>query len=223
MGTIRIWDATTGHQLHKFETGKQNWTGGFSPDSQFFAATDGLGFVRIYALQPDKEDKEHWVHGDAEDRGRRWRRALAWHPNSRWLAVGCDARGEVLVLDVEKKELRQQRVLSDAATEVDSETRRIMMSAFTGVSQVKYVDNGNKLIVWTHGDGSIEVYDFAQQVKHRFARGGTEGGQDATAWRDKDGKATSGMGSGMIVGEDRNQGRQLLASLDADGVRIWSV
>ncbi|KAK3179495.1 hypothetical protein K4F52_009067 [Lecanicillium sp. MT-2017a] len=221
--TIRIWDANTGRQLHKFETGKQNWTGGFSPDSQFFAATDGDGRVRVYALRSDNENKEHWVYEDTAVEGRKWRRALAWHPDSKLLAVGGDSLGEVLLLDIENKEVRQHRTLSFEASEAENDLARKMMSAYLGVSRVEFVGNGDKLVIWTTGDGSIEVYDLARSFKHRFARGGTDDVPEAAAWRGNDGKVTSGQGRGMMVGEDKSRGRLILASLDSDGVRVWAI
>ncbi|RSL48013.1 hypothetical protein CEP54_013115 [Fusarium duplospermum] len=90
-----------------------------------------------------------------------------------------------------------------------------------GVNEVKFVDGGNKLVVWMNGDGSIEMFDLRQEVKWRFGRGGTEDGSEAEKWRDENGKVTSEAGSGMLVLE---RGRKLtLASVDFDGVRLWSV
>jgi WD40 repeat protein len=48
--SMRIWDPATGHQKYKFNTGGQNWTGGFSPDSQKFAGTCADGCYYIYSM-----------------------------------------------------------------------------------------------------------------------------------------------------------------------------
>jgi WD40 repeat protein len=48
--SMRIWDSTTGHEKYKFSTGGQNWTGGFSPDSQKFAGTCADGSYYIYSM-----------------------------------------------------------------------------------------------------------------------------------------------------------------------------
>jgi WD40 repeat protein len=223
-GSVRIWDANTGRQMYNFETERQNWTGAFSPDSRFFAATDGLGRVRLYDLGCGGKDHEYWIFASETPypAGKEWKRALSWHPDSRLLAVGSDSRGELLLLDVQNKEVCQQRTLLPGASR-DAEPARLLMQRMLGVSQVKYTDDGHKLAVWTYGDSSIEVYDFAQQVKWRFARGGTEDGPHADAWRDEDGKVTSLHSSGMMVEELREQGRLLLASLDFDVVRVWSL
>ena len=223
-GSVRIWDANTGQPIYKFETERQNWTGAFSPNSRFFAATDGSGRVRVYDLRCGDEGPEYWIltPGDSGAFGRTWRRALAWHPDDKLLAVGSDSRGELLLLDVENKEVYHQRTLLPDAPR-DAEPRWRLMQHMLAVRQVKYIDDGKKLAVWTQGDCSIEVYDLAQQVKWRFARGGTEDGPNADAWRDEDGKVTSQGSSGMMVEEIREQERLFLASLDFDGVRVWSL
>ena len=42
--TFRIWSHANGNLLHTFKSNHQNWTGGFSPDSCFFAGTSGEGY-----------------------------------------------------------------------------------------------------------------------------------------------------------------------------------
>jgi WD40 repeat protein len=48
--SMRIWDTAAGHQKYKFSTGGQNWTGGFSPDSQKFAGMCADGSYYIYSM-----------------------------------------------------------------------------------------------------------------------------------------------------------------------------
>ena len=180
--------------------------------------------MRVYDLRCGDEGPEYWIltQGDSDAFGRAWRRALAWHPDDKLLAVGSYSRGELLLLDVENKEVYQQRTLLPDAPR-DAEPRRRLMQHMLAVCQVKYIGDGKKLAVWTQGDCSIEVYDLAQQVKWRFARGGTEDGPNADAWRDEDGKVTSQGSSGMMVEEISEQERLFLTSLDFDGVRVWSL
>ncbi|KAM0544835.1 hypothetical protein ACHAPJ_011666 [Fusarium lateritium] len=216
--SIRIWDAVTGREKHCFETKGQNWTGAFSADSSYFAATDGTGNVWVYSLLSD--GLVHWVYEAKPNDG--WRRTIHWHPNGKWLAVGGEQSGELLLLDVEEKKLLQKRLLSVDDCTREEEVRSIMKS-FVGTQEVKFVDRGNKLAAWTFGDWGIEVYDINQQVKWRFARGGTEEGPEASKWRDEEGKVTSGGSHDMLVWEDPSKGQLVLASLDYDGVRIWGV
>ncbi|KAF4972355.1 hypothetical protein FSARC_1077 [Fusarium sarcochroum] len=215
--SIRIWDATTGQEKHRFETKGQNWTGAFTADSRYFAATDGTGNVWVYSLS---DGVVYWVYEATPSDG--WRRTIHWHPNGKWLAVGGEQSGELLLLDVEEKKLIQKRLLSVDACTREEEVRN-MMKSFVGTEEVKFVDGGNKLAVWTLGDWSIEVYDINQQVKWRFARGGTDDGPEASKWRDEEGKVTSGGSYDMLVWEDPSKGQLVLASLDFDGVRIWGV
>ncbi|KAH7237238.1 WD40-repeat-containing domain protein [Fusarium solani] len=198
--TIRIWDAAHGHQLHCFETDRYHWAGAFSPDSQYFVATGGFGIIRVYALHAD--ETLYWQF-QAEG-PKMWRPSVAWHPNGKLIAVGGKRDGEILLLDIVKKE-----------------TPLMIPGRFVGVNEIKFAHGGNKLVVWVSGDGSIQVFDLLQEVKWRFARGGTEDGPEAESWRDENGKVTSEAGSGMLVLE--GEGKLTLASVDFDGVRLWTV
>ncbi|KAG5798359.1 hypothetical protein H9Q69_002597 [Fusarium xylarioides] len=164
--SIRIWDATTGEQKYKFKTEGQNWAGAFSPDSSYFAATDGLS------------NRE--------------------------------------------KKLLQKRLFSTDACLVDKQSRD-MMEDFVGTLEMRFFDGGNKLAVWTFGDWSIEVYDLKEEVKWRFARGGTEDGPNAGKWRNEQGKVTSKGGYEMLAWEDHSKGSLFLASIDFDAIRLWEV
>ncbi|CAG9970422.1 unnamed protein product [Clonostachys byssicola] len=220
--TIRVWDANTGDQRFCFKTTRQNWTGRFSPDSKYFVATCGTGATHIYNMS---DGSTVWVYEREGTRG--WRRALDWHPNSKWLAVGGEYLAPVYLLDVEKKEVLQQRTLSPEKTHSqgsqDTETVRSMLGGFLGVRQVRFIDNGNKLAVWTTGDDSLEVYDLAREVKWRFARGGTDDDIDNTKRRDGKGQLKATYGSKMVIWEDKERRHPIFASVDCDGIRIWSL
>ncbi|EEU37210.1 uncharacterized protein NECHADRAFT_59622 [Fusarium vanettenii 77-13-4] len=215
--TIRIWDAVKGHQVHCFETDHYYWAGSFSPDSQHFVATDGVGIIHVYALHADKT-----LYWEFQTEGPKMSRSsVAWHPNGKLVAVGGRRDGEILLLDIVNKEVVQRRLLSNRDSKVDGEANPMIAGWFVGVNQLKFVDGGNKLVVWMSGDGSIEVFDLSKEVKWRFARGGTEDGPEAEKWRDENGKVTSEAGSGMFVLE--KEGKLTLASVDSDGVRLWTV
>ncbi|KZZ89401.1 WD40 repeat-like-containing domain protein [Moelleriella libera RCEF 2490] len=218
-GTIRIWNPVTGIQTHRFETECQNWTGTFSADSKHFVATDGKGRIHTYAISQD-EPSERTIEVEG---AQGWRRAAAWHPSGKWLAVGGDRLGGLLLVDVAEQKIIQERSLSTKASHGTEETKR-MMQRCLGVSEVCFVDHGHKLAVWTYGDSSIEVYDLMQQVRWRFGRGGTDeketpGGE----WVDEEGSVTSQGGRGMLCWEDASRGRLMLASIDFDAVRIWLI
>jgi WD40 repeat protein len=215
--TIRIWEAATGQQTFKFVTDGQNWTGAFSPDSTYFAATSGKGSLQIYSL---RDGSIHWVYkGEGPSR---WRRAVDWHPNGTWLAAGGQERGQLLLLDIEKKQILQQRLLSTKRARPDEEDARRMIGTILEVNEVKFVDGGHKLATWTTGDCSIEIYDITQQLKWRFARGGTDDGPKSHDWIDEKGKVASKGGHCMLAWENEQKDGLMLASVDFDGVRIWS-
>lgn len=216
--TIRIWDAATGEEKYKFGTDGQNWTGGFSKDGKFFASTCGVGTLQVNDLSDGStkwsvklEDSSHW------------KRALDWHPDGKTLAVGGDAKGELLLLNVDTQEVVQKRLLSsEAATPDDEKLRRILIS-WVAMKEVKFIKGGSLLATWVSGDSSAEVYDLEKELKWRFARGGTGDGPKSSEWRDKNEKVTSLGGSGLLLWEGAHEGDLKLASIDFDGVRIWSM
>jgi WD40 repeat protein len=217
--TIRIWDAATGGQVHKFETNGQNWTGGFSPDSRLFAGTCGQGTVHIYDLA---DGSTKWVY-DGDGRRAGWQRALDWHPNSRWLAVGGQKCGTLVLLDVEKKKMLQQRQLSLKAARPDKEEQRSMLTMYLEVTCVRFLDEGSRLALWTTGDGSIEVLDISREIKWRFGRGGTDPDDEKGEWVDGRGKVTSGGGYNMVVWDGKGKRESVFVSVDFDGLRVWTV
>ncbi|KAJ3496046.1 hypothetical protein NLG97_g2949 [Lecanicillium saksenae] len=228
--TVRIWDAASGEAVRIFRTGDrcQNWTGEFSPNSKYFVATDGTSRVHVYDISSiassahgsADNSEAYWVYlGMKEYDG--WRRTVSWHPNSKWLAVGKDQGYELIVLDVEEKKLLQKRTLSTAAMQVDREELRSMVARYPGATHVQFADKGKKVVVWTQGDDSIEVFDVAKEQKWRFGRGGTEDVPGAEAWRDDNGKLTSPYGLGMLVWE--SDSKLQMASLDGDAIRFWAI
>jgi WD40 repeat protein len=214
--TIRVWDATTGRETYKFLTEGQNWTGAFSPDSRYFAATCGTGSLQIYSLT---DGSTYWVH---KENTSAWRRALDWHPTGKWLAVGARKCGSIQYFDVQTKQLLQERVLSTAASQPDDEVAREILGSWLEVSYLKFLGQSEKLCVWGSGDSSVEVYDMAAGKKWRFSRGGTGDGPRVDEWRDENDKVTSKGGAGVLNWQNGVTGDFMIASIDFDGIRIWS-
>ncbi|KAI3336715.1 WD40 repeat-like protein [Xylariaceae sp. AK1471] len=217
--TMRIWDADTGEQVYEFETNGQNWTGGFSPDSKLFVGTCGQGTVHVYDLT---DGSTKWVY-DGDGRKADWQRALDWHPNGRWLAVGGQQCATLVLLDVEEKKVIQERQLSLEAARPDREEARRSVAMCLEVGRVRFVDEGNKLALWTKGDSSMEVFDITREVKWRFARGGTDPQSEEGEWIDENGKVTSKGGHGMVLWDDKRMGETIFVSVDFDGLRVWTV
>ncbi|KAI1816087.1 WD40 repeat-like protein [Poronia punctata] len=224
-GTARIWDVATGAQVHVFTTteGGQNWTGAFSKSGSplLFAATGGRGTLHIFDLA---NGSERWMYDFDESRD--WWRALDWHPNGRWLAVGGRAGASLLLLDVEEKRVLQERRLSARNLRPDQEEEgmsRLFLNRWLEVSTVKFVDGGRKLAFWSTGDSSVEVLDIAEGTKWRFARGGTNPDSERGEWVDDRGKVTSQGGKGMLVWDDEEGGQTVLVSIDFDGLRVWKI
>ena len=230
--SMRIWDAANGHQKYKFNTSGQNWTGGFSPDSQRFAGTCGDGSFYIYSMS----DGAMLVHHKSDTRSG-WMRALSWSADSNVLAVGQADAGRFILYDVGKKEVTQERILSMEACPVGPKYRRFMGS-YLECCVVQFVDGGRKVVVLTSGDGGIETYDLETWEKWRFARPGVDPGFEKEAKGDED-KTEENIDKGQqneieenalvhggystTVWEDQKRGRVWFASLDGDAVRIWDL
>ena len=196
--TFKIWSHATGELLHTFNSDSQNWTGAFSHDSRFFAATDGGG--RFYAW-----DLAHGVEvvSASVDGKSRWCRTMDWSPDDKQLVIGSGHLGQVLVYDVKRQEAVQKRVLSK---EKSAEALRRMVSGFLETSFVKYVQDegryGRKIVIKVPSDKGVEIYDMDENRKWRFA---PHEGVD------------KGWGGDVLILEKKG----LIASVDQDFLRFW--
>ena len=194
--TFRIWDHETGRLLHTFQSEGQNWTGAFSPDSRFFAGTSGQGRVWVWDVVHGLEVATHELSLG------RWHRHLDWSPDGKQLVIGGRELGGVVVFDVKSQSVVQERVLS---TRKSPELLQQMGSSFPEVGEVRYLDEGRKIAFKYACDDGLEVYDFLENRKWRFAPAqGLERG-----W----------SGAGFVVFEEKG----MIASVDADAVRFWKV
>lgn len=216
--TMRIWDAGTGEVKYTFETQGQNWTGGFSPDGTMFAGTCGNGSIHVYSLHDGTEI--FW-----SDFGR-WCRTLDWSPDSAYLTVGGQGSGKLDLIDVKKQEVVQERTLSTKRAKVKNEGMRRFLGSHLEVYRAKFVDGGRKIVHFTSGDGSAEVFDLVKCCKWRFARAGTDSYSEAVEDvedMEKEDEVVSKGGFDMVVWEDSVKGLVMLATVDGDAVRLWSV
>ena len=192
--TFRIWEHGSGNLLHVFRSEGQNWTGAFSPDSRFFAGTEGSGRFWVW-------DVIHGVEVVSHPGSHNWCRALDWSPDGKRLAIGGRGLGLVMVFDLKSQTVVQERVLS---TEASAEPLRKMGSSFIEVNKVRYLDGGRMLALKATADEGVEVYDLKRNQKWRFAPPqGVE----------------RGPGGGFVVLEEKG----MIASVDADAVRFWKV
>lgn len=195
--TFRIWDHRTGNLLHTFRSEGQNWTGTFSPDSRFFAGTSGQGRLWVWDVVHGLEVTTH----DLLSWGR-WHRHLDWSPHGKRLVIGSQKLGGVVVFDVQSQSVVQERVLS---TRKSPEALQRMGSSFLEVNGVRYVDGGRKIVFKCACDDGLEVYDFLENRKWRFA---PPQGLDR-GWSSGD----------FVLLEEKG----MIASIDADAVRFWKV
>ena len=198
--TFRIWSHATGELLHTFRSESQNWTGAFSHDSRFFAATDGGGHFYAWDLAHGVEV----VSASASvDERSRWCRTMDWSPDDKQLVIGSGHMGQVLVYDVKRQEVVQKRVLSK---EKSAEPLRKMVSGFLEVGFVKYVQDsgtyGRKIVSQVSSDKGVEIYDVDENRKWRFApREGVD----------------EGWGGDVLILENKG----LIASVNQDFLRFW--
>ena len=156
--TNRIWDAESGKLLHTFTTTGQNWTGAFSPDSHYFASTCGGGDVFAWDLT-NGEEIASYKYGN-------WCRTLDWSPDGKHLAMGGKGLGKIVIFDVQSQNVLQERILS---AERCPEENRYFIPNFLEVTALKNLPGGRKIAYRTSGDDGVEVYDFVDNRKWRFA------------------------------------------------------
>lgn len=193
--TFRIWDHETGNLLHRFQSESQNWTGAFSPDSRFFVGTSGQGRLWVWDVVHGLEVATHKLPLGS------WHRHLDWSPNGKQLVIGGRS-GKVVVFDVKSQSVVQERMLS---TKKSPELLQKMGSSFLEIGSVRYLDEGRKIAFKCSCDDGLEVYDFLENRKWRFAPAqGLERGRSSAS---------------IVVLEEKG----MIASVDADAVRFWKV
>lgn len=124
-------------------------------------ATDGVGTIHVHTLGTGGSQQLEFE----KDGGRHWRRAVAWHPNSKWAAIGRDYGSELLLIYVERSCVAPQKRTLCRADRPSDKILRKRTDSYVGVNQVKFVNRGHKLAVWRTRYCSIGVYDISQQVK----------------------------------------------------------
>ena len=195
--TVRIWSHATGELLHTFRSERQNWTGGFSPDSRFFAATSGDGRFWVWDLSCGIELVSQSFPGG------RWCRTLDWSNDGKYLVVGGEKMARVVVYDIKRQTIVQERILSVEKVE---ENVRWAVEGMLKVSFVRYIQDverfGSKIVYRSAGDNAVEIYDFDENRKWRYAP------------REK---VDKGFGGNAAILEKRG----LIVSVDEDAVRFW--
>jgi WD40 repeat protein/serine/threonine protein kinase len=88
-GFIKLWDASTGRELHSFLAhDKQARAVAFSPDGQFLASGGSDGTVKVWDMQPDQPRRAWGGHVIGQVIGTVW--SLAFSPDGQWLASGSE-------------------------------------------------------------------------------------------------------------------------------------
>jgi WD40 repeat protein len=158
-GSVRIWDIESGiceHVLGPF--GHQMWAGAWSPDSKHLAFTSGSGTLYVYEIgqnEQEQDPKEVARYEGIKD----WIRALQWSPDGTTIAIGA-GQGKLVVWNPWKREELQTWQLK---------FEKSHMASFFEVMDAQFVDGGRR-VVFSSTEGTVEVYDFVENQKCRFAR-----------------------------------------------------
>ena len=199
--TFRIWSHATGELIHTFRSKGQNWTGAFSHDSRFFAGMSGERRFWVWDLAHGVEVISAPFVGSRSH----WCRVIDWSPDDKLLAVGGGRSGNVVVFDVKRQEILQERVLSYEKSADELKKGRFGMIE---MSFVRFVEDegryGRKVVMSSGADQAVEVYDFGENRKWRFA---------ARQGVDK------GWGGDTLVLEKKG----LIVSVNEEAVRFWEL
>ena len=106
-----------------------------------------------------------------------------------------------MVFDVQAQEVLQERVLS---TEACPEEHRRLIARFLEVGALRFLPGGRKIAHYTSGDCGLEVYDFVDNRKWRFAP--------------QKGQATA-FGWGFVFLPKQGA----LVSVNGDALRVWDL
>jgi WD40 repeat protein len=223
-GTFRVWRADTGEQVHVWTTDRQNWAGCFAPDNERFMGTDGDGKIRIWSLSTGEL---LWSYQGA-DRGGRWRRHVDWSPDGKYILVGGEEHGEILLLevptsgsDVGPVEPAQRRLLSLAETRMDDDMKSLA-EGMLGVASLQFVSGeGNDEDVMfgstTYSDAGVEFVSLTRGKKWRIVP--FERTEDDEA--DYDRLRREGWGSALSWSVLKKTGQVVV--VNGDGLRFWKL
>jgi WD40 repeat protein len=216
-GSFRVHDSS-GKELWKWDTDKQNWAAVFSPDGQYLAGTDGSGMVRIWNLETGIETTKF-------DNGPRWCRTIDWSPDGQYIVVGSEDHGRLRLFAVSNGniEMVQERELSlDKSNVGDHDPiKRRMLSGFMTVHTAKFLPLNNRdegkvsmrLIHSVTMDEGIEVFDFDSGKGWRFVPPYNEDGSAQIA--------KAGDGRDAVLEHVWRKDKGEIGIISPDGIRFW--
>ena len=166
-GTFRVWDAETGEQRFKWVTDEQNWAGAFKPDGTQFLGTDGGGDIVIWDLETGDVVTQYKT-------GHHYRRHIDWSPDGRYIAVGGDYAGEILLFDTRSliddsgNMVPVQKRVLDVKAVSDDEMIQNLVSSSLAIRRVTWTGRGRRLFSSMYGEVAAEIVDFDLNVKWRI-------------------------------------------------------
>jgi len=164
--TFRLFNAQTGDSVQVFKCPgrSQNWTAGFSPDDTMFAGTMGSGKFAVWHVQSAAKIVEFEFGA--------WCRTLNWSSNSRFLAVGGEPLGKIMVVEpcaaTSTEQIVQNRTLSVSACK-GGRTLKRMLEGSIEIWGLQFLENSNTFGYIVGADGGLELYDIDTNKKWRFA------------------------------------------------------
>lgn len=154
-GFAKLYDAKDGKHLRDLgPTGGQNWACDFSPDSKNLAVSRGSSGPSTFVWQPTDPQSFPTVLGGANG----WQRVISWSPDGGRLAIGA-GDGRLVVYDAKSMTLDQVWQLGEMPQRYIRE-----------VSGAEWLAGGKRLL-FTPSDGSVQMYDFEQNKKWKWAPG----------------------------------------------------
>lgn len=155
-GTFRIWSLSKGTFVHSMSSGRQNWSGHFSPDGKHILFS-GTEKVAIYSVETGEELYSLQREGLEIDA---WTRTLAWSP--RGDAIALENQNGLLLW----RPFEDDKV--DVVLKLNAPSR--LMSTFLSIVKIKWIDESGELLAAGTSEDSWFVWDWKRNLKWRMER-----------------------------------------------------
>jgi WD40 repeat protein/serine/threonine protein kinase len=231
-GTIKIWNATTGREMHSFQAHENNVSGlVFSPDSRKMSTASLDGSVKVFDAETGQERFTLCRTLNAEAK------RVAFSPDGRWVAAGIGfvnpaVPGEVKVWDaITGQECLSLGEHSGEVTAVafSPDGQRLASASFFGIVTLWNVQTGRQILTFRAHRCRIDHVAFSPDGKQLASAPSdyrTKADADVKIWDAQTGQEALTLRGhvGLVVSVAFTPDGRRLASAGGDGtVKLWDL